>query len=68
MSIKTKTLEIAELTDYVTAIAQITCEKCNKMEEGSIDVDIFDALDYFYSEGWKIKNGKCLCKECLNKP
>lgn len=63
-----KSVEMAQLLDFVISISQITCNSCNKMEEvdNSCEIDILDGIEYFYDQGWRNKKGVCLCKNCQN--
>jgi len=63
-----KTIEKAELIDYVLTQYSIFCTKCTNTHFASeACLDEFDANDEFYSLGWRIKNSDCLCPNCVGK-
>ena len=62
-----KSIEIAELTDFIITISQIQCKECKFVEDKEEEepINIAYTCRHFYDLGWRVKNEKVYCKKCI---
>lgn len=58
--------EPLDLYDAIISFHTITCEKCGKEGQLTID-DAFDAAEVFHNDGWRTINDDVYCKSCYKK-
>jgi len=58
--------ESLNLYDSIISFHMITCTKCGKEDEVTLD-DAHDACDAFSEDGWRMTNDKVYCKTCFKK-
>lgn len=58
--------EPLNLYNYIVSFHMITCNKCGKEGNTTLD-DAFEAADIFYEDGWRTINDDVYCKTCYKK-
>ena len=55
-----------QLIDSIELVAHISCSRCDKEEESPC-MDLDEAMQGFYSEGWRSTEKHTYCKKCSKK-
>jgi len=55
-----------QLLDAIDLVANISCSKCDAEDEYPC-FDLDEALQGFYSEGWRSTEKNVYCKKCAKK-
>lgn len=54
-----------QLLNHCETSTTIRCDKCKAKDV--TNADEVDSLDELYAAGWRVINGKCLCRKCAKK-
>jgi len=55
--------EIDKIYEFVIMHCEAICSKCGK-NETLYAIDDFEASERFFENGWIVKDGSLLCKDC----
>lgn len=54
----------SDLIDSIDTVSTITCTKCG--EEQELREDTMEAVEYFFSEGWRATRTNTYCPNCVH--